>query len=426
MRKIVVPLGLFTLAFGWIAFWTAGKDGRLLVWAQDGGNAARRRTIVIKRAPLRIVEDPYPTFHGIAMAEELGELFVSSDNTVTKEGPSLSVYNSQFVSQTNAITEPRRRATVAGFGDARWCGVAISPEFREAYLIHADGGAGIATIPMEANGAVGEKRFVHTFHAPWGIFSEPKFDELFVTIEHVNRIEVFERMAGLMDEPVRWIQGPKTQLADPHGIFVNVEKNEIYVANHGNWRYTEPGEGWVQLQQMRPELWGKRKTYHDDIRPLRPSTGKFLPPSITVFSRTAAGDTAPLRVIQGPRTGMDLPLGVFLDTKSNQLVVVNGGDDRLLFFDANAAGDIAPVRIIGGPATGMAGPTGVVIDQSRDELWVTNWSNHTVTAYPRTAEGNVAPLRTVRGAPPGAPATGMGNPSAAAYNPKRKEILIPN
>ncbi|MBI3939639.1 MAG: hypothetical protein HY315_02285, partial [Acidobacteria bacterium] len=400
MKKVVVLLGVFAVAVAWVPFWTGGNSEGFGVLAQDRSSAAERRTIVVKRDPLRVIEDAYPTFHGIAIAEEREELLVTSDSTVTRGGPSLNVYRTLFA-PTNAITEPRRRVTLPSHGDARWCGVAVSPELNEVFMIHADGGSGIVTVPLDANGAVEEKRFVHTFHAPWGIFSEPKLDELFVTIEHVNRIDVFKRTATIMDESVRWIQGPKTQLADPHGIYVDIEKNEIYVVNHGNWRHTEPGEGWIQLQQMRPELRGKRKSYHDIIRPLGaqqqgswfPPSGKFLPPSITVFSRTAMGDTEPLRVIQGSKTGMDLPLGIFLDTKSNQLVVANGGDDRVLFFDADARGDVAPVRVIGGPATGMAGPTGVVIDRTRDELWVSNWSNHTVTAYSRTAEGNVAPLR---------------------------------
>ena len=207
---------------------------------------------------------------------------------------------------------------------------------------------------------------------------------------------------------------------------MDVERNEIYVVSHGHWHHTEPGETFLQEGSVPPELKGQRKSYFDLIRPLAPSTGKFLPPSITVYSRTAAGDVEPLRVIQGARTGLNLPMGIFLDTASNQLVVANGGDDKLLFFDVNARGDAAPARAIGGSATELAGPTSVTIDRKRNEIWAANWNNHTATVYSRTAQGNVAPLRVIRSAPKGSPRSGLGSPVTVAYNPKRNEILVPN
>jgi DNA-binding beta-propeller fold protein YncE len=105
---------------------------------------------------------------------------------------------------------------------------------------------------------------------------------------------------------------------------------------------------------------------------------------------------------------------------------VNSGKDAVLFFDRDAAGDVAPVRAIEGLRTGLSGPSGVFIDTKHDELWVTNWNNHTATVYPRMANGDVAPLRVIRSAPRGAPAVGLGNPGAVVYDPKRKEILVPN
>ncbi len=121
-----------------------------------------------------------------------------------------------------------------------------------------------------------------------------------------------------------------------------------------------------------------------------------------------------------------MPLGIFLDAASNQLVVANSGDNRVLFFDVKADGDVAPVRVLSGALTELADPVDVVIDEKRDELWVSNWTGHSVLAYPRTAAGNVAPLRAIRSAPQGTPAMGFGRPSGIVYNPKRKELLVPN
>lgn len=418
-RKWIV-LSLAVLSGG-MAFWMGRSDRADLALAQNTGSPAERRTVVIKRSPNRVIEDTKPTFQGVALDEERGEIFLSNNNAAA--GQSVEAYSSVFV-PTDAVREPLRRirGPKADLGDV--CGLATSPEFKELYMVNGDGNGELAVFDLSANGDIAPLRFTPTSHGAWGIFLEKKFDEHFVTIEHTNRIEVYRRVSQLTDDPVRYIQGPKTGLADPHGIYVDPNKNEIYVINHGHWRYTEPGESFIQ--HVPSELRGKRVTYVDIIRPLVPSTGKFLPPSITVYSRTASGDVAPVRSIQGSKTGMNLPMGIFLDTTTNQLIVANGGDDRILFFDVNASGDAAPVRVLSGPATELAGPTGVVIDGKRNELWVANWSNHTATAYPRAAEGNVAPLRTIRSAPKGTPAAGFGSASGLSYNPKRKEILVPN
>ena len=43
------------------------------------------------------------------------------------------------------------------------------------------------------------------------------------------------------------------------------------------------------------------------------SSGRFDPPSITVYPLKANGDTAPLRTISGPKTQMNWPALMYLD-----------------------------------------------------------------------------------------------------------------
>jgi DNA-binding beta-propeller fold protein YncE len=215
---------------------------------------------------------------------------------------------------------------------------------------------------------------------------------------------------------LRFIQGPHTELADPHGLYVDSERNEVFVTNHGNWRETKTEE----------DIESQASAREGAALPLVPSTGKFVPPSITVYSRTANGDTAPLRVIQGSRTQLNVPLGITRDPASGQLVVANSGGNTVLFFDGNANGDVAPVRILKGPATNLKAPTGVLIDTKRSELWVTSWENHVTNVFDRTSDGNVAPLRYIRSAPKDAPPATFGTPGAVAWDPKRQEILVPN
>ncbi len=379
------------------------------VTSAEETDRAERRPLVLDRPPVRAIQDPYSVFNGIALDVERGEIIVADDNLY-----SLSVYRSQFI-PSDKVREPLRRLRGSETELGRVCGVSISPEFQEIYAVSGEGGGEVRVFPMEANGNVAPIRVMDGLdHGSSDVFLDRKNDEIFILVEHINKIYVHRRTAKSGDKPLRFIQGPNTELADPHGVFVDSENNEIFVTNHGHWQKFEAGDRYMD------------EADGEGPKPLGPSTGKFVPPSITVYSRTAQGDVAPLRTIQGSRTQLNLPLGMYLDSVSGQIVVASAGDDSILFFDREAHGNVAPVREIRGPATGLAGPSGVFLDTQRNELWVGNWDNHTATAYPRTAQGNVAPLRTIRSAPKGAPTTGFGNIGDVAFDPKRKEILVPN
>jgi len=256
-------------------------------------------------------------------------------------------------------------------------------------------------------------------HGAWGIVLDREHNELFLTIEHAHKISVYRKTADGKDEPIRFIQGPDTGLADPHGIFVDNESNEILVTNHGNWRKTEVGDKGLIVSF-------RTSAQSDAVKQFPPSTGKFLPPSITVYARDAQGDAKPLRTISGPATRLNLPLGIYEVPGSRQLAVANAGDNAILFFDRTASGNAAPVRVLQGAATGIDGPSSTYVDSKRNEIWVTNWNNHTATIYPSNASGNVAPRRILRSAPKGAPVTGFGNPGGVVYDARRNEILVPN
>ena len=155
-------------------------------------------------------------------------------------------------------------------------------------------------------------------------------------------------------------------------------------------------------------------------------SGKFLPPSISVYPLKASGDIPPLRVIEGPNTRLNWPATVSLDQEHGDLYVANDADDSILVFRTTDHGDVAPRRVIKGPQTGIKNPTGVFVDMKNEELWVSNMGNHSATVYSLSANGDVAPLRTIRSAPLGKLALAIGNPGAVGYDSKRDEILVPN
>lgn len=390
--------------------------------AQEAAKAAERRPLVLDRPPIRAIENLNPVFSAIAMDGSREEVYISNDNEASP--PSVLVYPAQFA-PTDQVMEPRRRIAGPKAHLELVCGLAVSPENKEIYTASGDVDK-MNVFPLDANGDLFPSRVLNVSHGSGGVFLDAKNNELYITTEHVNRISIYRREAQGEEDPLRYIQGPNTGLADPHGIYVDNQRNEILVTNHGNWRKTEPGEAFALTGDGKLARMRGSQSHRGIPEELGPSTGKFMPPSVIFYPRAAQGNVAPLRTIQGTKTRLNIPLGIYRDPVSGQIVIANAGDDSVLFFDANATGDVAPARVIKGTATEVKGPTGVLIDAKRDELWVTNWDNHTVSVFPRLAQGNVAPLRVIRSAPKGATLSTLGRAGAVAYDPKRDEILVPN
>ncbi len=411
MAAILLAASLGTQRNGW--FRTLAVLG--------AANNADRTPIVLNTKPVRVVTDSNPVFSGIAIDAQRDEVFMTNDKE--SADPSILVYPTQF-KPTDKVMEPRRRLYGPNTNLALPCGVAISPEYQQMFAVSGDG-QDINIFPLMAQGNTAPKT-IHVPHASGGVAYDVQHDEIYITTEHANRISVYPRSAEGDDDPARIIQGPNSGLADPHGLWVDPDRNEILVTNHGNWRKTRTGEAFALQGDSKFAHMRGSFSHPGIVEPLGPSSGKFMPPFIAVYSRTANGDVAPLRTIMGPHTRLNIAVGITRDPVSGEIVVANSGDNSILFFDANANGDVAPVRVLAGPATNMKGATGVAIDTKHNELWVTSWENHVAAVFPRTAKGNMAPLRMIHSAPPGSPLATMGRLGAVAYDPKRGEILMPN
>jgi DNA-binding beta-propeller fold protein YncE len=155
-------------------------------------------------------------------------------------------------------------------------------------------------------------------------------------------------------------------------------------------------------------------------------SGHFEPPSISVYPTTADGDTAPLHVIQGAKTQLDWPGAMSVDPDTGDLYVANDMGQSILVFRRTDRGDVAPARVVKGPRTHLSYPAGVFVDARNKELWASNLGNSTATVYPLTADGDVAPLRMIRGAEENKQSLKFGKTEALAYDSKREQILVPN
>jgi DNA-binding beta-propeller fold protein YncE len=365
-------------------------------------------------APLRMVVDPYPSFNGVAV-DTVNDLVMMSDTN----RKSLLVYGRTAGSvASREAASPRQQIMGPATGIGFVAGVAMDPEHREYFTVNNDVEDRLVVFDYDARGNVKPKRMLYVPHQSWGIAFAKKRGEIALSVQTPNMYVVFRRDAQKFNAPVRSVRGPKTQMADPHGIYFDETHNEVFVANHGNFR---PGElitsyTAYDARESRQERAGN--TFSETAR------GRFVPSSVTIFDGDAKGDVAPLRIISGPQSQIDWPMGIAVDEANNEIVVANNGDNSVLVFDRMASGDAPPKRVIRGARTGIKGPMGVAT--AHDEIIVANFGDHTALVFPRTAVGNAAPKRIIRNAPVGKETSGFGNPYAVTYDTKRQEILVPN
>jgi DNA-binding beta-propeller fold protein YncE len=386
----------------------AGQEQRLAIpKSSDQGGA--------DLAPVRMVVDPYPSFNGVVV-DQVNKLVMMSDTNrksllLYKQGAGGPVAATQPALPVQQIMGPE---TGIGFV----AGVAMDPAHRELFTVNNDVEDRMVVFDYDARGNVKPKRLLYVPHQSWGIAFAPKRDELALSVQTPNMYVVFKREAQKFDAPVRSVRGPKTQMADPHGIYFDETHNEVFVANHGNFRPAELITSYTAYDARESRQERSGNAFSETAR------GRFVPSSVTVFDGDAKGDVAPLRVIQGPLSQIDWPMGIAVDEANNEMFVANNGDNSILVFARTATGNVQPTRVIRGPATGIKGPMGVAV--ANDEIWVANFGDHTALVFPRTAAGNVAPRRVVRNAPAGKETSGFGNPYSVAYDTKREEILVPN
>jgi DNA-binding beta-propeller fold protein YncE len=355
--------------------------------------------------PLRYVADPYPTFNGVAVDVENNRVVMSDENR-----KSVLLYDRSSGESSTGITPPLRQIigpeTEIGFIS----GVEVDPARRELYAVNNDIEDRVVVFDYDAHGNLKPKRRLYVPHQAWGISLNPSRDEIAVSVQQLSMIAIYRREASGLEAPLRMIKGPRAGMADAHGVRWDTTNHEIAVANHGNYAVISPYSAY-DVATSNPAL---------------SSGGHFQAPSVTVFAESATGDAKPLRTIQGPRTELNWPMGLDVDTVHNEILVANNGNSSVLVFRRTAEGNVAPARIIRGAHTGINSPMGVAIDPKRDELWVANYGDHTALVFPRTATGDIAPKRIIRNAPAGTPTGGFGNPYAVAYDSKRQELLVPN
>lgn len=385
------------------------------------GSASAERS-ALRGAPPREIRDLYPSFSGIAVDPVRNEVVVTDENLQqimfyrrTENNAAQEIAKPTRVIGTGANSPEDKRASKTNIEFQ--AGVYVEPRSGDVYGVNNDSHDSMVVFSRAASGNVAPDRELEIPHGAFGIAVDEGNQELFLSIQHDSAVVVFRKAASGNEAPIRLLQGGRTRLANPHGIALDPRSGLIFVTNQGSVSSRYP-----------PEQGGRNRPANLPL--LRdaavPGSGRMLPPAITVHSKTASGDTAPIRVIEGPRTRLNWPTAIAVDPERRELYVANDAGESILVFDATAQGNVEPRRVLTGPRTGVKNPTGLALDMQNRELWVANFGNHTATVYPLAAQGDVAPLRTIRSAPAGTPSQMIGNPGGVAFDTRREEILVPN
>ena len=324
---------------------------------------------------------------------------------------------------TAALSEPKRIINGEETYIEYACGVYVDPESGDIYGINNDTLTWMTVFDRNAKGNSRPTRKLSTPYSTFGIVADEETQELLITVQEDNAVIVFKKNAKEQDAPVRLLQGPKTQMADPHGIALDPKTGLIYVTNWGisyERRLDVPPPANPNQRRPRKPNWSAQNGLNV------PGSGKITEPSITVYRKDTHGDMAPIRVIQGPRTQMNWPTSIAVHPDRGEIFVANDTGDSITVYRADADGDAAPIRVIKGTHSMVKNPTGVALDLVNNELWVANFGSHAATVYPVTASGDALPARVIRSGRTNEPSPMLSNPHTLAFDTKRDQLLVSN
>jgi len=223
-------------------------------------------------------------------------------------------------------------------------------------------------------------------------------DELYVNNPFAQAVLTFRGGADGQEAPIRVIQGPKTKLISADTLEIDTTNNEIFV----------------------------------------PQGDEVL-----VFPMMANGDVAPTRIVRGgAKMGWKSGGGVAVDPVHNLLVTdgtveiegegwrtsYRGGRDSILIFDRTANGEVKPLRVIRGPKTGIQGirqmqvlPKGgwIVITQITDG-GIPEPEGTFIGVWSINDNGDVPPRWKIEGKESNI----MKKPRGVALDPKHKELIV--
>ena len=117
-----------------------------------------------------------------------------------------------------------------------------------------------------------------------------------------------------------------------------------------------------------------------------------------MFARSANGNVAPKRVIEGQATNLSRTMhGIAYDAIHDEIVIPVALSGAVLVFRADATGEVPPARAIQGTRTRLVRPHTVAVDPVNNEILTADPSSRAIFVFDRLANGNVAAKRVISG-----------------------------
>ena len=288
-------------------------------------------------------------------------------------------------------------------------------------------------------------------------------DEVIATDESLFQLLAYNRLdntpaSATLTEPKRIVSGSKTDIEFQCGLYVDPKSGDTYVVNNDTIDtliiFSHNAKGNVPPDRALKTPHGTFGIAMDEDKKELFLTSQHAN-AVIVFSKMAANEEAPIRLIQGDHTGLTDPHGMAIDTKRKLMFVANygsfhskdpkaevvrrgktkanwpletdvPGSGRILppsitVHALNASGDAAPLRVITGPKTQLNWATAVALNVEPGELFVANDMGDSILVFRETDEGNVAPIRVIKGAK-----TGIKNPTGVFVDAKSSELWVAN
>lgn len=223
---------------------------------------------------------------------------------------------------------------------------------------------------------------------------DPVHDEFMIPNFYAQSIQIYRGDADGEVAPVRIIQGPKTTLVNPDKVMMDHVNDEIYVPQGSRVVvFDGRAQGDVAPKRVLGPIPGLGASIVD-IDPVHnllvvggSAGGRGA--RFQIFDRTASGNVKPLRVIQGPNTGLQRLQGPMAVQPTRGLIIAGvrtmeelGGPDNFVgVWDIFAEGDAPPLYRIGGPNITLQQVRGVTLNPKHKELIVSDKRINGVLTY---------------------------------------------
>jgi 6-phosphogluconolactonase (cycloisomerase 2 family) len=366
----------------------AFEDKPVFAASQDSGVTGD-----IVRSPVRNILDTDPIYSAVTVDTRLNEVYLQDPNTW-----SIRVFDRTENTPGTAPRSEAKRVIGGPKTDVQFnsC-VYVDPKNGDIYSVENDIGDSIVVFANKANGDAEPLRKLNVTHRAYAMAVDEDNNEFYLSIQYPPQVAIYRKEASGNEKPKRLIQGESTRLSDSHGIAIDAKNKLMFVNNWGNISdYRTPGSGRFELpsitiyplnadgdaqplrviQGPRTQLnWPGAMAVDPDRAELY--VANDMGQSLIVFHETDKGDLQPARVIKGQKTGLSYPTGIFVDRKNKELWAANLGNSSATVYPLSANGDTPPLRTIRSAPKGKVslrfGKTqAVAYDSKREEILVPN------------------------------------------------------